>query len=133
MGRAQNVPLSTMAHMISVIVPVYNSAHYLRSCLEHLRQSTFSDYECIVVDDGSTDGSPEVAREYGFRVLQTDRRRGPAAARNIGAKEATGDILFFIDADVCVYPTTLARVRANFDEDADLTAVIGSYDDQPES
>jgi len=122
-----------MAHMISVIVPVYNSAHYLRSCLEHLRQSTFSDYECIVVDDGSTDGSPEVAREYGFRVLQTDRRRGPAAARNIGAKEATGDILFFIDADVCVYPTTLARVRANFDEDADLTAVIGSYDDQPES
>jgi glycosyltransferase involved in cell wall biosynthesis len=124
---------NTMAHRISVIVPVYNSAGYLRSCLECLRQSTLSAYECIVVDDGSTDQSADVAAEYGCRVVHTGHRRGPAFARNLGAKEATGDILFFIDADVCVYPTTLDRVRANFEDDADLTAVIGSYDDQPES
>jgi len=118
---------------LSVIVPVYNSAGYLRSCLEHLRQSTDSDYECIVVDDGSTDQSAETAREFGARVLQTGRRGGPAFARNLGAREATGEILFFIDADVCVYPHTLARVRANFEQDPALTAVIGSYDDQPEA
>jgi glycosyltransferase involved in cell wall biosynthesis len=122
-----------MARTISVIVPVYNSAGYLRSCLEHLRRSTLTDYECIVVDDGSTDDSGKIASEFGFRVLTTDRRRGPAVARNLGARAATGDILFFIDADVCVYPHTLARVRANFDQDPDLEAVIGSYDDEPES
>jgi glycosyltransferase involved in cell wall biosynthesis len=122
-----------MARTISVIVPVYNSAGYLRSCLEHLRRSTLTDYECIVVDDGSTDDSGKIADEFGFRLLTTDRRRGPAFARNLGARAATGDILFFIDADVCVYPHTLARVRANFDQDPDLEAVIGSYDDEPES
>ena len=122
-----------MASTISVIVPVYNSAQYLRSCLEHLRQSTDKDYECIVVDDGSTDDSAATAREFGVRVIQGVGRRGPAYARNLGAREATGDILFFIDADVCVYPHTLARVRANFGQDPALSAVIGSYDDQPES
>jgi glycosyltransferase involved in cell wall biosynthesis len=122
-----------MACTISVVIPVYNSASYLRSCLEHLRTSTYTDYECIVVDDGSTDESPAVAAEFGFRVMATGKRRGPAFARNLGAREAQGKILFFIDADVCVHPHTLARVNANFEQDPGLTAVIGSYDDQPES
>jgi glycosyltransferase involved in cell wall biosynthesis len=118
---------------ISVIVPVHNSASYLRKCLEHLSRSTFRDYECIVVDDGSTDNSAEVARQAGATVCATDRRRGPAYARNIGAKSAKGDILFFIDADVCVSSNTLDRVYANFEHDPDLSAVIGSYDELPES
>jgi glycosyltransferase involved in cell wall biosynthesis len=122
-----------MACAISVIVPVYNSASYLRSCLEHLRNSTFTDFECIVVDDGSTDESQAVAAEFGVRVVPTSRRSGPAFARNLGVREARGEILFFIDADVCVHPHTLTRVISNFDQDPDLTAVIGSYDDQPES
>ena len=122
-----------MACTISVIVPVHNSASFLRSCLEHLRKSTFTEYECIVVDDGSTDESASVASEFGFQVLRTNRRSGPAFARNLGAREAKGDILFFIDADVCVHPRTLSRVKANFDQDPDLTAVIGSYDDSPEA
>ena len=53
-----------MGVTISVIIPVYNSARYLRTCLEHLRTSTITDYECIVVDDGSTDNSADVAREF---------------------------------------------------------------------
>jgi len=118
---------------ISIIVPVYNSAGFLRSCLEHLRRSTVSDYECIVVDDGSTDESAAVAQEFGAKVLSTGGRRGPAFARNLGARAATGDILFFIDADVCVHPDTVECVQANFEQDPELTAVIGSYDDQPES
>jgi glycosyltransferase involved in cell wall biosynthesis len=122
-----------MATYISVIVPVYNSARYLRSCLENLRRSSLSEYECIVVDDGSTDDSAAVATMYGAKVLHTGRRRGPAYARNLGARAAQGEILFFIDADVCVSPAALERVRMNFDHDAQLAAVIGSYDDTPES
>jgi glycosyltransferase involved in cell wall biosynthesis len=118
---------------ISVIIPVHNAARFLRSCLEHLRRSTFGDYECIVVDDGSSDASAEVAREFGASVLSTGGRRGPAFARNLGAKSAQGEILFFIDADVCVSANTLERVRTNFAQDPELAAVMGSYDDLPES
>ena len=122
-----------MAVTISVIIPVYNSARYLRSCLDHLRHSTITDYECIVVDDGSTDGSADVAREFGATVLQTGKQSGPSYARNMGAKVAQGEVLFFIDADVCVYPYTLARVRTNFEVEPELTAAMGSYDESPES
>ncbi len=118
---------------ISIVIPVYNSADQLRSCLEHLRDSTFTDFETIVVNDGSTDASAAVAQEFGATVIATGRRSGPAYARNLGASKATGDILFFIDADVCVYPHTVARVHANFRQDPELSAVIGSYDDLPES
>ena len=122
-----------MACTISIVIPVYNSAQTLRQCLEHLRRSTITDFECIVVDDGSTDESPEVAREFGAMVLQTGKRSGPAFARNLGASKAEGKILFFLDADVCVYPNTVDRMLDNFNRDPELTAVIGSYDDQPES
>ena len=122
-----------MAVTISVVIPVYNSEAYLRQCLQHLRRSTFADYECIVVDDGSTDGSPDVAAEYGATLLRTNGRKGPAYARNLGVQAACGEILFFIDADVCVSPGTLSRVWENFSGDPQLDAVMGSYDDTPDS
>jgi len=124
---------ATMELTISVVIPVFNSERYLRQCLDHLQRSTLTDYQCIVVDDHSTDGSAEVAEQRGATVLRMDRRRGPAYARNLGAQAATGDILFFIDADVCVAANTLARVRANFDQDPEIVAVMGSYDDSPAS
>lgn len=120
-------------HAVSVIIPVYNAENYLRVCLEHLRRSVGVDYECIVVDDGSTDKSGEIAREFGTTVLKTDGQRGPAFARNLGASKASSDILFFLDADVCVYPDTIAKIISVFERDAELTAVMGSYDDSPES
>src|SRR5215831_17015714 len=98
---------------ISVLIPVHNSATHLRSCLERLGRSTVP-YECIVVDDGSTDDSSAVAREFGATVLSTSTRSGPARARNIGAMAASGEILHFMDADVCVYPDTLARISSAF-------------------
>src|SRR5205807_1459536 len=95
--------------------------------------SSFRDYECIVADDGSTDGSAQVARERGFMVVSTGGRRGPAYARNLAAKSATGGILFFIDSDVCVSPGTLQRLIDNFEREPEIDAVMGSYDDGPES
>ncbi len=95
--------------------------------------SRFRDAECIVVDDGSTDDSAQVARRFGARVLSTGGRKGPASARNLGARAALAPVLYFIDADVCVYPDTLDRVHAAFAQDAGLAALIGSYDASPES
>ncbi|MFB3776150.1 MAG: glycosyltransferase family 2 protein [Bryobacteraceae bacterium] len=118
---------------VSVIIPVYNSAAHLRTCLTHLAQWPAGPLELIVVDDGSTDDSAEVARSFGAVVLSTGGRRGPARARNIGARVARGEILFFIDSDVCVHPDTLERVRRDFGEHPELDALIGSYDSTPQS
>lgn len=114
-----------------MVIPVFNAAGFLRSCLDHLSRSTSGDYECIVVDDGCTDDSAAVARRFGAKVVSTGGRRGPAHARNLGARHAAADIILFIDSDVIIHPGTLARVLENFSEDPELDAVIGSYDDSP--
>jgi glycosyltransferase involved in cell wall biosynthesis len=115
---------------LSVIVPVFNGAASLGACLQALSANTVS-YECIVVDDGSTDDSAEIARSFGAQVLATGGRTGPAVARNLGANSARAPLLLFIDADVCVQPDTLGRVVAAFHADTTLSALFGSYDDSP--
>jgi glycosyltransferase involved in cell wall biosynthesis len=118
--------------MISVIVPVYNGGSDFARCLAALHASVPAAHEVIVVDDGSTDDSAQQARAYGYRVLSTPRpRSGPAKARNIGAHAASGQVLFFIDADVCVQGDSVGRVQAAFENDPALDALIGSYDDDP--
>lgn len=83
------------------------------------------------MDDGSTDGSARIAEDLGAVTIRMERRAGPAAARNLGASRASGDVLVFFDADVCVHPDTLARIQARFETEPDLDALIGSYDDTP--
>src|SRR5437016_5955250 len=99
-----------MGPSISVIIPVYNGAGHLEACLSALRCSAMPPNELIVVDDGSTDNSREIAAQFSAKVLSTNGRCGPAQARNIGAKEATGDIVLFLDSDVCVYPDTIPKI-----------------------
>jgi glycosyltransferase involved in cell wall biosynthesis len=110
---------------------VYNAAADLQQCLASLGRSSASPLECIVVDDGSTDESVKVATKHGARVLSTNGRFGPARARNLGAKAASGDILLFLDADVCVHPDTISKIIAEFVGDPELDAVMGSYDPSP--
>lgn len=83
------------------------------------------------MDDCSTDASGAVALSHGFQVIRMSRNCGPAAARNRGARAATSDLLFFLDADVCVQPDTLERVWSTLSSDASLDAVMGSYDESP--
>lgn len=117
---------------ISVIVPVYNGGEFLNRCLDALFASAYQPFEVIVVDDGSTDASSEISRAKGANVLSSERRQsGPAAARNVAAAQAVGDILLFVDADVVVEKDTLAKVAAQFQSNAEISALFGSYDDTP--
>lgn len=118
---------------ISVIVPVYNGGRLLDRCLGALSHTTGVKWECIVVDDGSTDGSGDLAESYRARVVRTERpRSGPGQARNLGARLAAAPLLCFIDADVVVRPETLSEFIALFEADAGLTAAFGSYDSEPD-
>lgn len=116
---------------LSVVVPVHNGGADFGRCLRRLRESTWTDFDLVVVDDGSTDESGPLAAGHGAFVLRLDRPLGPAAARNLGAERATGDLIFFLDADVAVHPDAIARGMARFLADPDLTALFGSYDDRP--
>ncbi len=88
---------------ISVIIPVYNDSVYVQRCLDKLINQTFSDLEIIVVDDGSTDNTPQVLEDYAKKdnrikvIHQTNAKLG--AARNTGMNIATGDYISFIDSD----------------------------------
>lgn len=117
---------------VSVIVPVRNAHPTLGRCLAAIAASDYGAYECVVVDDGSTDGSTSVARSYGCRLVRlSGGPYGPAHARNQGAAVASGDILLFVDADVVVAPDTLTRAAAVLTAVPDVAAVFGSYDDSP--
>ena len=122
-----------MAPDISIVIPVYNGAAHLAACLNAVRELRPEPLECIVVDDGSTDGSARIAQAAGVTVVSTCGRRGPGCARNLGAGVARGEILLFVDADVVMPPDAMARIRARFSEDPARDAVIGSYDQDPAS
>ena len=122
--------MQNSAPTVSVIIPVYNGGEPFRWCLEDLARCEPPPAEVIVVSDGDSDGSWQVAQEFGAIVIRQENR-GPAAARNLGAQFATGDVLFFIDADVLVKPNTIEHVIHQFQTHPHFDALIGSYDDQP--
>ena len=115
---------------VSVIIPVHNGASTLEACLPPLLQNTPDVAEVLVVDDRSTDGSGAVARALGATVI-VNTGHGPAAARNLGASRARGDILFFVDADVTVKAMTIQQIVEVLDTNPKVCAVFGSYDDEP--
>ncbi|MBI5446360.1 MAG: glycosyltransferase family 2 protein [Deltaproteobacteria bacterium] len=116
---------------VSIVVPVHDGGARFLRCLENLRALRPPPLEVVVVADGDTDGSARVAKEAGARVVRLPRAQGPAAARNRGAKEAGGEVLLFVDADVAVAPDAVSLVAAAFGADPGLAACFGSYDDEP--
>jgi glycosyltransferase involved in cell wall biosynthesis len=100
--------------MISFIVPAYNEESLIGPTLAAIHaaaRDSGEPYEVIVVDDGSTDRTAEVARECGARVVRVDCRQ-IAGTRNAGAREAAGEILIFVDADTVIAPPTLRATLA---------------------
>ena len=122
---------STSPLTISVVVPVFNGGEDFRKCLQSLAKLVPAPAEIIVVANGDTDGSSQLAEEFGARVVRLPCPVGPGQARNVGASMAEGDILFFVDADVTVIPDAVGRVAEIFNRNPDVVALLGSYDDQP--
>jgi glycosyltransferase involved in cell wall biosynthesis len=108
----------------SIIVPAYNSAATIESTLRSVVDQVLPPHEVIVVDDGSTDDTAEVARGVGGPVrVVAQPNGGTASARNRGIHEATGDVIGFLDADDLYTPDRLARIAARYERQPELDAV----------
>ena len=104
---------------VSIIVPCYNQAEFLPSTLKSLSGQSLDDFECIIVDDGSTDNSASIAEEFArqdarFSVLRKENG-GTATARNMGLRHATGEYIQFLDADDEIEKDKLRRQTAFMD------------------
>ena len=100
----------------SIIIPVYNVKKYLRACLDSVVGQSFSNWEALCVNDGSTDGSEAILQEYAAReqriTIISQMNAGTATARNTGLRAAKGDYIFFLDSDDWLEPDTL-RILAD--------------------
>ncbi|HWR53531.1 MAG TPA: glycosyltransferase family A protein [Bryobacteraceae bacterium] len=118
---------------ISIVIPLYNKVKYITRALSSVAGQTFRDFEAIVVDDGSTDGSGELAAGFPdrrFRVIRQENA-GPGAARNRGLAEATGDLVAFLDSDDAWLPDYLERSVALLDSEEEVDAVTAGHIEIP--
>lgn len=113
---------------VSVIVPAYNGDRYIAEAIEGVLNQTHSEYEIIVVDDGSTDNTRKVVQQYGDRVnYLSQSNQGVAASRNLGLAAARGEYIAFLDQDDVFLPHKLASQVALFDRDAALGIVNSGW------
>lgn len=113
-----------MRPSVSVVIPAYNLARYLSQAIDSVLAQSRPASEIIVVDDGSSDETPEVLTVYGDRIrVLRHENRGLSAARNAGAATAHGDLLAFLDADDIWMPTKLEKQVARFEADAEVGLV----------
>jgi len=118
-----NRPLTT------IIVPCYNYAHFLGHTLENIRTQQFADWECIIVDDGSTDDTDKVTAAFiqideRFRYIRQDNK-GLAAARNAGIHRARGAYIQFLDSDDFIHPSKLDKQVAILEADNKIDITYG--------
>jgi len=113
---------------ISVCIPTYNSRRYLQKALDSVYCQTFKDYEILIVDDGSTDGTEEMLKANGYsgRYYWFDRM-GQQAARNKLIELAKGDYITYLDADDELFPDTLEVLLAMMQENGPESYVFGHY------
>ena len=116
---------------VSIVVPVYNTAEYLPACLDSILAQSFTDFELILVDDGSTDDSLRICEAYAFRDARIrvfhQQNAGVSAARNFGVEQAQGDWLCYVDSDDVVLPAYLQDMLEA--ADAEDCLVMGNISD----
>ena len=121
--------------MISIIIPVFNTASYLKDCIDSVIGQTFQDWECILIDDGSTDGSRQICDEYAsidrrIRVIH-QQNKGLVNVRNTGLREARGEFIAWVDSDDSVHPLwleTLYEIMSTNDCDISMVGVLAYHD-----
>ena len=124
--------------MLSVIIPVYNVENYLNECLDSVTSQTLEDMEIICIDDGSTDNSPNILKEYQKKdsriKIITKENGGQATARNLGIKEAQGEYIAFVDSDDFIEPTMFEKLYTKAkDNNLDIAMCkIATFDNQTE-
>ncbi|MBF0595831.1 MAG: glycosyltransferase family 2 protein [Candidatus Omnitrophica bacterium] len=116
---------------LSIITPVYNSPETLKAFLDAVFQSTYKNFELILIDDASCEDYRPLLKGYPVVFKRLEQRRGSYFARNVGVQDARGDILLFLDADILIQPDTLQKVMSVFQQRVDISVLIGSYDDDP--
>ncbi|AEE17073.1 glycosyl transferase family 2 [Treponema brennaborense DSM 12168] len=92
-----------MDGLVTIIVPVYNTEKYVLRCLTSVQEQTYKNFECLIINDGSTDKSLEICEEFckkdwRFKIISQENS-GPSASRNKGLQEADGEFVFFLDSD----------------------------------
>ena len=110
--------------MISVIVPVYNVETYLEECLDSIQNQTYTDFEVLLVNDGSTDGSQAICERYcqadnRFRLINQSNQ-GQSVARNTGVTASRGEFIAFVDSDDMILPNYLETLMQHMGEEVDI-------------
>lgn len=122
-----------MSPLVSVVIPVYNGERFLPDALDSIAAQTLQEFECIVVDDASTDGTARIVAEYAsrdarFRGMRHDRNHGASAAYNTGIRAARAPLVAILDHDDVATPDRLARQAAFLAANPDFAAVGGALD-----
>lgn len=112
--------------MISIIIPVYNAQNYIQKCIKSVLDNIYTNFEIIVVDDGSNDDSLKLIKLFNDKRIKIFKQsnKGPGAARNLGLQKAMGDYVFFLDSDDTIDSDTLDKL-INCADGYDV--VIGNY------
>jgi cellulose synthase/poly-beta-1,6-N-acetylglucosamine synthase-like glycosyltransferase len=116
---------------VSVIVPVHRIDKAFNECINSVIKTLRDIDELIIIADGIDVNSINFLAKWNIKILSTGKISGPAVARNSGAQIAKGDLLFFVDSDVTIQPDAILKVASIFNNDKEVKALIGSYDDEP--
>jgi glycosyltransferase involved in cell wall biosynthesis len=116
------MPGGSKSKLVSVIVPTYQSAAFLEECLRSIREQVWKDVELVVVDNGSTDGTTEIARKYTQHVHQKGPER--CAQRNFGVQVSAGDLVLMIDSDMVLSPRVIEACVAKMRSRPELKALV---------
>ena len=122
--------------LISIVVPIYNVENYLRQCLDSIQNQTYKKFECIMVNDGSTDSSQQLAEEYltdsRFKLINQSNK-GLSGARNTGINHIREESIFvaFVDSDDYIYPDFLETLIEHIEDDVDIIeGMIENFHDE---
>ncbi|MFD1399843.1 glycosyltransferase family 2 protein [Lacticaseibacillus suilingensis] len=144
----ENYQVNVQHETVSIVIPIFNAETYLNDCLASIQRQTYSNFEVLMIDDGSKDKSIEISKHYAlqdhrFVQLNTDSpQSGPARARNIGLNMATGSYVMFVDADDLLCQNALSTLlkamdhadaifcEANIASDFEITNVLGDRTEQ---
>ncbi|MBI2148750.1 glycosyltransferase [Candidatus Woesearchaeota archaeon] len=114
--------------MLSIIIPACNEEKYLEETIKSIKSQSYKNYEIIVVCDGCTDNTPKISNKLADKTIIINKRIGPAAAKNEGAKACNGEKIVFLDADTCLTKNVLKNISTKIDKNPNL---VGTCRIQP--